>query len=109
MNEYKRLERDKRNGWSEYRNLNLSPEERCEGALMVIACHFERSVNANPEGHISFGQYVSSWLSVNSAFISRCERKIIERIPTIELFTFRGWFVVLFTMMALNGLIKKPS
>lgn len=84
MNEYKRLERDKRNGWSEYRNLNLSPEERCEGALMVIACHFERSVNANPEGHISFGQYVSSWLSVNQHLFPDVRERLLREYPPLS-------------------------
>ncbi|MGR5151033.1 hypothetical protein [Photobacterium swingsii] len=84
MREYERLENDKRNGWSKYNNLNHSAEERYEGAIMVITCHFERSLNANPDGHISFEQYISSWLSANQCEFINVREKLQKDYPPLN-------------------------
>ncbi|MEZ9186103.1 hypothetical protein AB4158_18175 [Vibrio splendidus] len=84
MSEYERLENEKRNGWSKYNNSNHSSEERYEGAMIVISCHFQRSVNANPERHIRFNEYVSSWLSANQSHFQEVRAKLLREYPPLS-------------------------
>ncbi len=84
MSDYQRLEIEKRNGWCKYNNLNHSLEEKFKGAMIVISCHFERSVNDRPEGHISFNEYVSSWLSANQSHFPEVRAKLLREYPPLN-------------------------
>ncbi|MGF1718208.1 hypothetical protein L4D08_25455 [Photobacterium chitinilyticum] len=84
MSDYERLEQEKRNGWCKYKNPNNTLKERYEGAMIIITCHFERSVNANPENHIPFKDYVSSWLSANQVQFPDVRTKLCKEYPRLD-------------------------
>jgi len=84
MNNQNELEKIKQDGWNKYNNSNNSLEERYEGAMIIITCHFERSVNASPENHIPFKDYVSSWLSANQVQFPDVRTKLCKEYPRLD-------------------------